>query len=97
MSLGKLWRKEMQLQALEDSIPDFIIGKVVVSLGKSFEDIRKMSIYQILILFLAVLKKENENLAMLEGLKMWMQPEIFARLREMERNKRVNIDFLKRR
>lgn len=84
----------MHFYALEDAIPEAVIEKVSVCLNLPPVELRKLSVYQIFVLFLNILKRENELLLWLEQIKIWMQPELYAKVMELERNKRVNIEFL---
>lgn len=83
----------MQLLALEDNIPYMILEEVSAFYKKTPQELLKCSIYQILLMFLAGRRSENKIFILLEMIKPWLQPELYAKLIETERNKRVNIDF----
>lgn len=76
-----------KLPLLERSINSVIITKLMAFYKLTINDILKMSIYQILILFVDCLKIENERLFLMESFKAWINPTLYQRLhREYRRN-----------
>jgi len=64
-------------------LPDFfqyIVLEVMWGFGFTLEQIKKFSIYQIFLLYVHLLEKENLEWMKFESLKMILRPELYSHL-----------------
>lgn len=74
-------------------LPSEIWAVMISDLKLKPEDFLKMSIYQILMLYILWLDSELRKREKLEELKLFMNPEVYMRMREERMMKRKNIEF----
>ncbi len=77
---------------LEFILDEDIILDVTAFYKLNLNELRKLSIYQILFLYIGRLREENKILALLETLKMWVNPQLYAEVSK-KTERRINEFF----
>lgn len=85
-----LWlnEKQLPLPALENIINESIILDVAGFYRFRIDELKKMSIYQILLLYVQQVREENKIFAFLEMLKPWINPHLYAETRKNSESRR---------
>jgi hypothetical protein len=85
----------VELLALEDKIPYWMVESVCADYNKTPVELMQMSVYQIMLLFLAKRRADVRMRYLVEEIKAWLNPDAYMRIIEVERNKRVNVLYMK--